>query len=69
MTSSTFKVCKHAIGGGLGDRGWTGKIGKHVLLDFIIQMFTHQQSLHFSENYENLKETLTGNWSDNVNNR
>ena len=34
--NKTFKVYKHAIGGVLGDKGWTGKVGHHVLLDFNI---------------------------------
>ena len=35
----TFKVCIHARGWVLRDRGWTGKIANHVLMDFIIFNF------------------------------
>ena len=41
-----FEVCKHAIGGVLGDRGWTGKVGNHVLLDFIIFRFLLTSNLY-----------------------
>ena len=36
VENKTFKVCKHARGRVLGDTGWTGKVGNHVLIDFII---------------------------------
>ena len=66
--NKTFKVCKHAIGGVFSrGHGLDRKAGNHILLDIFFQIFTHQQSLHFGENYENLIEKLTGHSSDNVN--
>ena len=43
--NKTFEVCKHASGGVLGDRGWTGKVGNHVLMDFIIFKFLFTSNL------------------------
>ena len=61
-----IEVCKHAIGGVLGD-GVDRKGRKPCVIGFYhFQIFTHQQSLYFGENYENMKEKLTGYWSDNV---
>ena len=46
--NKTFKVCKRAIGWVLGDRGWTGKVGNHVLIDFIIFKFLLSSNLDIS---------------------
>ena len=47
--SKPFEVYKHAIGGVLGDKGgqgWTGKVGNHTLLDFIIFKCLFTSNLH-----------------------
>ena len=45
-----LKVCKHVTRGVLGNRGWTGKAGNHVLLDFIIFKFLLTSSLYILAN-------------------
>ena len=46
--NNTCKVCKHARGGVLGARGWTVKVGNHVLIDFIIFKFLFTSNLDIS---------------------
>ena len=46
--NKTFKVCKHARGWVLGDRGWTGRVGNHVLIDFIIFKILRTSNLDIS---------------------
>ena len=44
--NKTFEICKHVVGGVLGDSGWTGKAGKYFLLDFIIFKFLLTSNLY-----------------------
>ena len=67
--NKTFKVCKHASGDVLRDKGWKRKVGNHVLMDFIIFNFLLTSYLDILAKITNshLKEKLPGCWSVHVN--